>query len=493
MSSILLTPTSGNATQLPIQTSGTIVQDTFVPPYADGSETFTKQGTDVDITKWTGGAVQGQGIVGDSFITNNMGATVDLSAKIPDYITTKFIGVSFWMKIRPNSNTNIIKLLDGVNFSLNIPIELRNQSGDLWLTTRSDLTNSGSIVTGVTHVYQNVTSELTDWTHIFAWVNYNTGAPVLNVSVNGITLTPSTISPGDLPSTDFNQTPATEFKVGGAGVIKGEISNLNWSTNPLFASELYTYYNQPKEYKLFERLSHTGSELFTQDIDGLGNDVPVSNWKGAASQTQGVISKSFSGPNPTTNAYVDLSTKTPTLSATDYFGMSLFVKLKSAADGPSNWLISIGTTTLGNPISNTNIQLHFTTTYDSVILNVQDDTSLNPPNNKLAVEPMTTLVADKWYHIFCSIDLSAGGTIAPEIWVDGINTVLPPSSITNETFPNGFVNSTDIFYVGAANPSNGGAPNTFSGADICNFYWSTNPDFKNHLDKYSNLPTAEIK
>ena len=84
MSSILLTPTSGNATQLPIQTSGTIVQDTFVPPYATGLETFTKQGTDVDYTKWTGGAVRGQGEIGDSFIGNKQGAKVDLSAKIPD-------------------------------------------------------------------------------------------------------------------------------------------------------------------------------------------------------------------------------------------------------------------------------------------------------------------------------------------------------------------------------------------------------------------------
>ena len=240
---------------------------------------------------------------------------------------------------------------------------------------------------------------------------------------------------------------------------------------------------------LFERPYWTGRELFTQS----GTDVLVGDWQGAANQDQGLIGKSFSGSGVTTNAYVDISTKTPTLSTSDYFGMSLFMKLNSVAPGPSNWLISIGTTALGNPISNTNIQLHLSPNDGGAfILNVQDDTSLNPPNNKLAVEPMTALVVDKWYHVFCSIDLSAGGTIAPEIWVDGINTVLPTGSLSNDTFPNGFVNSTDMFYVGGANPSSGGTPNTFSDADICNLYWSNNPKFKNELSKYSNLPQINI-
>ena len=478
-SRITVTPISAFQIELPITVTVSAETNVFVPPYADGSETFTKQGTDVDITKWTGGAVQGQGIVGDSFITNNMGATVDLSAKIPSYITTKFIGISFWMKIQPNSNPNIIKLLDGANSNANIPIELKNQSGDLWLTTRSDLGSggSGSITTGVTHVFQGVTSTLTNWTHIFAWVNYNTGVPVLNVSVNGITLTPSTIYPGDVPSTDFNQTPATVFEVGGAGVIKGEISNLHMSSNPLFASELYTYYNQPKEYKLFERPSFTQRELFTQT----GTDVSASSWNNTATQIDGVIGKSAlvsAADNPLNAVAIDVLQKFPANSIDKFLGGSLFFKSDGVGLVSKNGIFTL----TEGPMPGPNSVRLFMKRDGAIQLEVYGPSGYGT-NYKVKLSS-STYIDNQWHHIFWYFDLT-NATDDITLVIDGTDVGAMTYNTTNFTE----LGSYSYAWIGRIRQQYG--TYAFRGS-LNNFYWSTNPDFKNHLNKYSNLPSVEV-
>ena len=115
---IVAAPNTSLASELPrtVTLSGTNI---FERPYSTKNEKFSQVAPDVLVADWFGGATQGTGLIGDSFVGNGVDSYIDLSSKIPSNTTTGlwpaeqlrgFLGFSFWFKT--SSTTR------GVPFSL---------------------------------------------------------------------------------------------------------------------------------------------------------------------------------------------------------------------------------------------------------------------------------------------------------------------------------------------------------------------------------------
>jgi hypothetical protein len=280
---IIATPSSALVSELPKSTTITLNDTAFVPPKATGSENFTKVAPDVLPTEWKGGAVRGQGHSQGSVVGNGVDAYVDLG--VPPSLD-RFIGVSCWVKLSSLVSGRFFSITDSTDNN-HRPFEVAyHPSYGLYAYAKTFISVKIEKLTGT-----NTVPDLNQRCHIFAYLHLpadDTGGEGSNTKivfyVDGVQATYYPTGLNDdwdtapIPEGD-NMTVVASNSSGTYNLfIDGEVSDLYWSTDVDFKDEMSTYYNQAPSSRFFNRPSYTMRENFTQNADGLGDDVPVGDW-----------------------------------------------------------------------------------------------------------------------------------------------------------------------------------------------------------------------
>jgi hypothetical protein len=443
-------------------------------PYADGSETFTKQGTDVLPANWGLNTVRGQGYTNSSVIGNGVDSYVDLGT--PPSLN-KFIGMSCWVKLSSLTDGRIFSITD-TNDNNHRPFEVAYSSSyGLYVYAKTFISVKIEKLTGT-----NAVPPLNQWCHIFAYLDLpanDTGGEGSNTKmvlyVDGVNATyyPSGLN-DDWDTFPFPQaesiTVAASNTLGTYNLfLDGEVSDVHWTRNINFKDEMLTYYNQQPDYRLFERPSFANRETFTQDASGLGDDVGIAKWVGAGTQVDGLIGKSFKGNG--TDAYVDLSDNIPPLA--DFIGCSFMIN--TAINTGFEYVVCMSNNssyemiTFGVYINNGKIGFQSANTNGGGKEKITTNAVLSDGVNHNVIVTFDRLEAD------------------PVIYVDGVSQAI--SNILNDNISPSF-KTPNTFLIGARYDI--GTIDSFYSGEISNFYISTSQDFETKVNEYSNIPTVEI-
>jgi hypothetical protein len=215
----------------------------------------------------------------------------------------------------------------------------------------------------------------------------------------------------------------------------------------------------------------------TVEYKPTNGDVSSVNWLGDATQQDSLIGKGvlFSG-----NGSVNLIDKVPLDFSNKFIGVSFW--FKPTTFNATHTLVFLKDT------SNSNSRL-FEITMDSTSISILNTIDSYTDWNNSNVQKYDFTPENKWYHCFAYIDLIGhrnGGRHA-YIFIDGVEG-------TNTVYNNqhlGFSANPDVFLLGKKLNDSNSSVDHFSG-EICDFYLSTDHNFKNRLQYYSKLPSVEI-
>ena len=232
--SITLAPSSGDEANLPIAVTVTGTNIFERPNYTD-RELF-----DVVDSRWKGGATQGLGVIGDSFVGNGTDA----------YWTESFIHqdqtfVGFAVFVKMNSGASLGRIMDFSNNS---------QPGafDCYIDSSGKV---GAIAWGETGTSVERKNILTieaipfdTWTSIIAYVDLSAPTDTPRIFINGVEAT-YTINDNDsfslLNEMDHIHIGA-DFYLGGVyNFFDGDICNAYWSLDSDFKNKVAEYANLP--------------------------------------------------------------------------------------------------------------------------------------------------------------------------------------------------------------------------------------------------------
>ena len=240
-SNVIATPDQSAFGDLPrtIAISGT---DMFERPYSTGNEQFSQVAPDVLATEWKGTPTQGTGIIGDSAVLNGSTDYIDLTTKLPT-LNTNFIGVSCWFKYDTISGVGtIIALKDfATNDERALEVNISDTIYDLYTYSSKLSGGTNSKITQITMPTASV------WHHAFAYHDSSVGTNPIKLWIDGVEATTIT------SNNSWTGTPQADAMTIGmrtnagatSSFFDGEICNVHWSTDPLFASEVTKYYNLP--------------------------------------------------------------------------------------------------------------------------------------------------------------------------------------------------------------------------------------------------------
>ena len=232
---------------------------------------------------------------------------------------------------------------------------------------------------------------------------------------------------------------------------------------------------------IFERPSYTDRELFTQTT----GDIVSSDWNGGATPQDGIIGKCLDGNG--TDAYIDTSL---VRGSSTFMGVSFWYYHEAGTEGQGLFTLYDSTSTI--PISQASFEIFLSDDGE-----IWGAASRGGSNNSHVFYINTTnnqqyaVKDDQWNHIFVWMDTTQSSSpLLRHISVNGGNGS-GTSGYYSGTISS--VRASDRMMIGNHTFYNNRLP-IISALDgkICNLYWSTNPDFKNHLDKYSNIPTVEV-
>lgn len=238
---IITTPSQSDVGDLPrtIAVSGT---DLFERPSYTDRELFTQSAPDVLVAEWKGGATQGTGIIGDSFVGNGTNAYVDLTSKLPT--PTDFIGVSFFMK-QPNlaSSVNRLVLLSSYDLS---PYS-NDRTLDIYQNTNGTITAISQSGGNKNTTSINVLT-LGEWFSVFIYLDISIPTNPIEMFINGVN------------NSSYNTNDSiSSFPIGIQFLVgcekfdtqspqlfsDAEVCNLYWSTNSDFTNHNLKYANLP--------------------------------------------------------------------------------------------------------------------------------------------------------------------------------------------------------------------------------------------------------
>ena len=531
-SNLIVTPDLILNTNLPTQItiSGT---DIFERPSYTGRELF-----DVIDSRWKGGATQGQGIIGKSIVLN--GSSSYYEVPITESLTD-FYGFGVWFKTNQTSGTRgVIASVSESTTGFQSMAYIGNGAaygGNGAITVQMYCLN------GVSSVFKRVRTNLTglndgNWHYLFTYLDLSVGTNAIQVEIDGVSqsttilnnetatsfrndydnfylgarATPSEFLNGELCG--FYKSTNPNFKFEGlkysnlpdvvvnsvdvtssvtytseteitytapdtlpSGTINGSVtnsigtgvfsfliesppSNLVVTPNPILDSSLPTTISISGT-DIFERPSYTGRELF---------DVVDSRWKGGATQVQGLIGNAFKGNG--TDAYIDNSVNLPTL--TNYFAYSFWFKGGTQSSG--NKMMDISVTT-GNGL------LDVTLRPDGKI-QVTLFGVLGIDGERKISRTINTYDDNLWHNVIVINDISTPSNPI-DVYVDGISNydIIDNDNITTFQNFNEWTIGCEYFSSSYQN---------FFDGEINNLYWSTNPDFVNHITKYTNLPDVVV-
>ena len=498
-SGLNVTPTSAIGKNLPTSATLSILDEPFAEPYATGSETFTKQGTDSPVSSWSVSAQQGLGYVSNSLIGRGglwaqnqvspsnvpqLSAYVDLSSKIPfNKSTTNFFGVSFWYKPHPEKpgqlGNSLVSLVNSLDPYYSHTMNLTHRPHGFVL--QSQLSSNTFYKYSINDYRMRDPNELSSfkeldpnkWYHIFAYIdapNFEQGLFVDGISGRDASPTPPDDSykffelPADnvfniglkLTSTGFPIERVTEYP------MLGEICNLYWSTNPLFKNEVNAYLNQSPTKRFFERPNFTIKETFTKPAVVFDNCV-INNASPTGAET---LTVDASGGQDSTNQVVDFS-------GSKFSGFSFWYKPTSI---PYSEILHLQKF---NSYWRTELKIHLSQSKLRV-------TAKSTTNNTLAAGISTTSVTPGvWYHIVMFHDRTNPNTLTlPRLFINGVeDTVI--TDILYDDGPLYTYNTSASLEIIKGSPSSEGS--------ISDIYISSKPDFANHVNAYytnTDIPTS---
>ena len=503
---------------------------------------------EVPVSSATGlkNALQGQGIIGDSFIGINTGqsnsnlstsAYLDLGSKIPN-LSSNFLGVSFWYKPHKHNHgyESILQLYSSNNELAGgaIPFEITRWAtgGVFMLDNVSPNPNNNDIqqlhakndtLSSVwTDSSVSLQKNLNEWIHIYAWVDGDNAT--VNLDVNGVPANYTYIAQTGV-SAQLSVSAIDSFKVGYAYNpynnkprpygLTSYISNLYWSTDREFKNARSTYLNQEPTKRLFERSNFTTREMFTQDRNRQGNDVPLSDWNNAIMQIDGIVGKGAEPISATPvgtsgMAYIDLSERNPIFKKPEltndpnfanFLGVSCFFKVNDVSI-ISQPLLGMNAG-LSSPISGGNYGIDVTTwpaggPFSSPYILVRVGNGIAPPNyiQHLTYSNQTAIVEGQWHHLFFYYELldTESNGLSPDplhMFIDGVEQSSSFDTSTSASFNLNYIEKIythGMFY----NPAWNGPGIGNSTISINNLYMSSDQNFKYKLDEYAKLPTVEV-
>jgi hypothetical protein len=488
-------------------------------------------------------ALQGQGIIGDSFIgtsnwstfqNNATSAYVDLGSKIPN-LSSNFFGVSFWYKPnmqQPATGESFLQIhcsnSDGTDGYTAFSVK-RSVNGVLACTSESPITNSvnkkslyveNTAINGIWNVGAEgqLRKTIDEWIHIFAWVDWDNSSIQLDVSgsAGGHTLV--------YPGIEFSSgvSAIDSFKIGHSNQTEpghsSYICNLHWSTNREFKNTKSTYLNQEPTKRLFERPNFTTREMFTQDRSRQGNDVPLSDWNNAMVQIDGIVGKGAEPISATPigtsgMAYIDLSERNPIFKHPnqaagtwypdygDFLGVSLFFKVNDVSKMSQPLLsMNAGPNSPGGNGSNgiTVITWPAGGPFTSPYVWIDVSNNIAYPNNSsyYKFSNQTPIVEGQWHHLFFYYEVQKsqayGFSSSPlNMFIDGVEQNSPLDLSATTPFGLDYIEKiyTHGLFYDAANDGPAIGDSTIS---INNLYMSSDQNFTNKLDEYAKLPTVEV-
>jgi hypothetical protein len=207
------------------------------------SRTFNEDFQVVD-SKWKGGALQGQGVVGKSLIGNGVDACILYDSNIP--VPTTFFGVSLRFKVTNGTRATTQRM-----FSLSNNTELG--AFDIAIRTDGRIRSTAFGLAGTTAVRKSVDSVETFsndglWHHLFIYLDLSSPTNIQRIWVDNTELT-LTINDNDSFSNlndsqkmtigcEYYNNSITQF-------FSGDICDFSLSTNPDFKKHIAKYANLP--------------------------------------------------------------------------------------------------------------------------------------------------------------------------------------------------------------------------------------------------------
>ena len=416
----------------------------------------------------------------DTFNGSSVNTYINADAQ-KDIIPTTFCGVSCWFKLNAlqGSNDTLISLRGSDN----------NQHMIFLFIDNGDRVNARfegrAVVGGGLGNWKNNKStsvSLNVWHHCFTYLeNPGTSDEFVKLWIDGVEQTTDRYN-----SARFNwDTNTLGLRVSKNRVISSPDTSLNGSMSDVYISTNSDFKNHLNAYYTNTNIPEASyDELIEMNLQSI-DSVPPADWKGSAVQGLGFIKESFEGNG--TDAYVDLSSKLPFTTGETFFGVSMWFRIKDSA---SNSFLTEVTNTSGNP---SGPAFHLSYVLDDgspadayIMMKVSDG---NVIASKSVTTSDQTVQLNTWYHVFAYIDLATDGV--PRLFLDGVE-------YTNNLYTAGTLtsfNDVDKFYAGGGYYSNIPTPGPAfkANADICDFYWSTDPEFKNQKDIYNYIPQVVLK
>lgn len=224
-----------------------------------------------------------------------------------------------------------------------------------------------------------------------------------------------------------------------------------------------SFYNLENGYR--SHLPSDGGALYTGHEDFSLQD---SRWKGSSSQVDGFITRAWKGNG--TNAYIENDSNAPTLSKD--IGVSLFYK-QNALNIVRGYVFTMRR--VGNLNHYTQPVMLYKDTDGSFIVFAHHAGETSSARS----EVRTSIYDDtEWHNITISYNVEDSKPL--KVYVDGVlDHATETSQKTGTSLP-----SCDKFVIGGYYDSSG--YRLYSDAQISNFYWSTNPNFKYYIDYFAN-------